>query len=220
MRLTRTIGAPGMTMLAMARVLAACGGDDIPPPLPATPWASRLPSGGGATGMAAADPRPTVTRPLSDAAGAGAWRGEAEMFRGDLGNVRSFAAAGATVEGTDGATSTSVRLDAESPSAGWWAMTQLRVAGTLRHPMIRPGARLVFDGSTPTAGSAGSLAVTAIGCSGPRRNNTLFDRPAEQVTMNVSAGPVAGTQRIDFTATFAGAAGPQLVAGAFVYDPR
>jgi hypothetical protein len=214
MTLSRTVHGP-LVMVVMARVLGACGGEP-PPSLPATQWESWGVQGGGASGLGAADPRPAAT-PTPPAAGADAWRGRAEAFRGDLGDVRSFGATGATVEGSEGPSVTTVRLDAESPSESSWAMARLRVAGSLRHPLIQPGARLVFDAASP---ASGSLAVTAVGCSGPRRDSAAFDLPAARVTMDVSAGAVAGTQRIDFTATFASPAGPQLVAGAFVYDPR
>ena len=145
----------------------------------------------------------------------GAWVGQAEMFRGDLGEVRAFAGVRSLVTGSDAGDASHVRLDAEDSAAGWWAMTRLTLGGTLQHRDLRPGARLTFTGgSCPGT----TLRVTALGCSGPLRDDARFDHPAEQVTVAVSAGPTASTQRMDFTASFRSPAGSQQVAGSFIYE--
>ncbi|HEY4223980.1 MAG TPA: glycerate kinase [Myxococcota bacterium] len=85
-----------------------------------------------------------------------------------------------------------------------------------------PGARFVFgpSGRVPDADGTSALYVTALGCSGPRRNDYTFDHPAEQVTVAVSAGPTADTRRMDFDAQFAGPSGEQHVTGSFVFDTQ
>jgi hypothetical protein len=152
------------------------------------------------------------------------WTGRTESFRGDLGRVQGFDGAGATVAGSDyGTTSSSVRIDAENTAAQWWAMTQLSVSGSLRHPSLVPGAHLVFNSQTRAPRStsgAPALFVTALGCSGPRLNSYTYDRSAEEVIVDVSAGPTEDTRRLAFDAKFAGPSGEQHVTGSFVFETQ
>jgi hypothetical protein len=148
------------------------------------------------------------------------WTGRADAFRGDLGNVQRFDGAQATVAGTEYGTTSSVRIDAENTGDRWWAMTQLSVSGSLRHPALVPGAHLVFNRSTRVGTGAQALSVSALGCSGPRMNQYTFDRGADAVTVDVSEGPTADTRRMTFDAKFAGPSGEQHVTGSFVYEPQ
>ena len=151
------------------------------------------------------------------------WTGRTESFRGDLGRVQGFDGAGATIAGSDyGTTSSSVRIDAENTAAQWWAMTQLTVAGSLRHPALVPGAHLVFNAQTraPRTGSAPALYVSALGCSGPRLNSFTYDHSADEVVVDVSAGPTEDTRRLAFDAKFAGPSGEQHVTGSFVFETQ
>lgn len=153
------------------------------------------------------------------------WTGRATDFRGDMGTVRGFGGAEATITGSDyGDASSSVRIDAENTSARWWAMTQFSVSGSLSHPSLVPGAHLVFNARTraaarPTAGAT-PLFMSVLGCSGPRLNNYTYDRNADEVTVDVSAGPTEDTRVLAFDAEFAGPSGPQHVTGSFVYETR
>ena len=223
MALTRCLPA---TLLV---ALGACGGarDDAPPSLPASAYESTTqdPQAIGAPGTAggrppAPAPAPTPAPALDPSAAVDRWSGEAEAFRGDLGDVRAFDGVGASVAGVDdGAGASHVRLDAVDPGAGWWAMTQLHIEGTLGHAALQPGARRVFrrpEGRATPGG--GALFVTAIGCSGPRRDRARYDSPAQEVVVAVTDGPAAGTRRLEFTATFSSPAGAQEVTGSFVYD--
>ncbi len=152
----------------------------------------------------------------SSSANLSRWSGRADVFRGDLGTVRAFEGRAAEVTGSDyGTTTSTVRIDAEDTTARWWAMTQLSVSGTLHHPRLVPGARLVFNASS---GRTGGLHVSVLGCSGPRRDQFTYDRPADEVSVNVSEGPSPDTRRIDFDAKFDGPGGEQHVTGSFVYD--
>ncbi|MDB4932480.1 MAG: hypothetical protein JWM10_4964 [Myxococcaceae bacterium] len=150
------------------------------------------------------------------------WTAQADTFRGDLGNVQGFGGMTATVAGSDyGTTSSSVRIDAENPAARWWAMTQLSVSGSLHHRALVPGAHLVFGSGSRTdriTDGAAGLYVSALGCSGPRLNQYTYDRGAEEVVVDVSAGPTADTRRFTFDAKFAGPNGEQHVTGSFVFD--
>ena len=150
------------------------------------------------------------------------WSGQADIFRGDLGTVRAFEGTAAEVTGSDYGTTTSmVRIDAEDTSARWWAMTQFSITGSLHHPQLAPGARLVFNSrSNRNISSDGTpaLYVSVLGCSGPRRNEFTYDQNADEVTVNVSEGSSPDTRRIDFDAKFSGAGGEQHVTGSFVYD--
>ncbi len=152
------------------------------------------------------------------------WTGRTESFRGDLGRVQGFDGAGATIAGSDyGTTTSSVRIDAENTAAQWWAMTQLSVSGSLRHPSLVPGAHLVFNSQTRaprSATGAPALYVTALGCSGPRLNSYTYDRSAEEVIVDVSAGPTEDTRRLAFDAKFAGPSGEQHVTGSFVFETQ
>jgi hypothetical protein len=152
------------------------------------------------------------------------WTAQADTFRGDLGNVEGFGGMTATVAGSDyGTASSSVRIDAEDTSARWWAMTQLSVSGSLRHPSLVPGAHLVFGAGTRTSTrtpGAAALYVSALGCSGPQLNHYTYDHSADEVVVDVSAGPTEDTRRFTFDAKFAGPSGEQHVTGSFVYDVR
>ena len=215
MALDRWLPASLMVVLG-AWALGGCGGRDDPPALPSSAYESTTPTplGLGVTGVGASQGRPPPVTP-TPAPATGAWVGQAEMFRGDLGEVRAFAGVRSLVTGSDAGDASHVRLDAEDSAAGWWAMTRLTLGGTLQHRDLRPGARLTFTGgSCPGT----TLRVTALGCSGPLRDDARFDHPAEQVTVAVSAGPTASTQRMDFTASFRSPAGSQQVAGSFIYE--
>jgi hypothetical protein len=150
------------------------------------------------------------------------WTAQADTFRGDLGNVLGFGGMAATVAGSNyGTASSSVRIDAENTSARWWAMTLLNVSGSMRHPSLVPGAHLVFNNRTRPASSTPSdaaLFVTAMGCSGPRLNQYTYDHNAEEIVVDVAAGPTDDTRRFSFDARFAGPGGEQHVTGSFVYD--
>lgn len=152
------------------------------------------------------------------------WTGRADTFRGDLGTVEGFVGSEATVAGSDyGTTSSSVRIDAENTRARWWAMTLLSITGSLRHPALVPGAHFVFTGrSRPSAqtvaGEAPPLFMTVLGCSGPRRDQFTYDQGAQEVTVDVSAGPSEDTRRLAFDAKFAGPQGEQHVTGSFVFE--
>ena len=76
--------------------------------------------------------------------------------------MEGFDGTPATLSGTDYGTSSSVRIDAGNTDARWWAMTQLSISGTLRHPSLVPGAHLVFnrsDRTTRTGAGAAPLAA-------------------------------------------------------------
>lgn len=170
------------------------------------------------------DPSPTTAGSYpGSSSSATRWTGRADTFRGDLGNVTRFDDSQATITGSDyGTSSSSVRIDAENTDARWWAMTQLSFSGSLHHPDLVPGARLVFSRTRRPSSSSGAtpLFVTVLGCSGPRRDSFTYDHPADEVTVVVSAGPTADTQRLSFDATFAGPDGEQHVNGSFVYEPQ
>ena len=151
------------------------------------------------------------------------WSGRADTFRGDLGTVEGFDGTQATLSGTDYGTSSSVRIDAENTDARWWAMTQLSISGTLRHPSLVPGAHLVFNRSnrtTRTGAGAAALFMSVLGCSGPRLNQFTYDQGAEEVTVDVSAGPTEDTRRLAFDAKFNGPTGEQHVTGSFVFETQ
>lgn len=174
------------------------------------------------TGARAPD---TVSEPTPSGGSITRWTGQAELFRGDLGSVRGFEGANAEITASDyGTSSSSVRIDAENTAARWWAMTQFSVSGSLHHPRLVPGARLVFNAQTRASygGSAGATAlyVSVLGCSGPRRNQYTYDHSADEVTISVSEGPAPETRRIDFDAKFTGTGGEQHVTGSFVYETR
>jgi len=153
------------------------------------------------------------------------WSGRADTFRGDLGQVEGFDGAQATIAGSDyGTSSSSVRIDAENTADRWWAMAQLSVTGSLHHPSLVPGAHMVFNSrnravTRPTSG-APALHVSVLGCSGPRLNQFNYDRSADEVVVDVSAGPTEDTRRLTFDATFAGPSGEQHVTGSFVFDTQ
>ena len=161
----------------------------------------------------------------SSSSSATRWTGRADTFRGDLGRVVAFDGAQATVAGSDyGTSSSSVRIDAENTSAQWWAMTQLSVSGSLNHPALVPGAHMVFNpqsrASYRSINGAPPLFVTALGCSGPRLNSYTYDHSAEEVTVDVSAGPTPDTRQLAFDAKFAGPSGEQHVTGSFVFETQ
>ena len=162
-----------------------------------------------------------ATPPSSVSTPSTTWTAQTAQYAGDMGSVRGFGSVPGVVQGTDGGSTSVVRIDAEDTSARWWAMTRLTVEGTLSHPMLVPGAHLVFTPSGGAMTSAGvvPLFVHAIGCSGPRRDDYTFDQPASQITVDVDAGPDATSRTITFMATFAPAGGtPQHVTGSFVYS--
>ncbi|MDO9018168.1 MAG: hypothetical protein Q8S73_23245 [Deltaproteobacteria bacterium] len=176
------------------------------------------------------DARPSATAPgygggsSSSSSSATRWSGRADTFRGDLGTVEGFDGTQATLSGTDYATSSSVRIDAENTEARWWAMTQLSISGSLRHPSLVPGAHLVFNRrdrtTTRTATGAAPLFMSVLGCSGPRLNQFTYDQGAEEVTVDVSAGPTEDTRRLSFDAKFNGPTGEQHVTGSFLFEPQ
>lgn len=219
--LRRSIGS---LLVGAVTALGGCG-DARPPSLPASAYEgisdpTQRTTAGVVTAANQPGTPPPARAPERVTGPADSWTGRAESFRGDLGDVARFDGVNAVIRGSDTAESSTVRIDAEDTSARWWAMTRLDVTGTLRHPALVPGARLTFTpGTTPRmpAGMA-PLSVRAVGCSGPRLDDMAFDVPAEQVTFAVSAGPSAGTQRLDFTASFVSASGAQEVTGSFVYE--
>ena len=201
---------------AAACTLGGCGGNDRPASLPASAYEStgNLLHGLGSVGTGASTQPPAATpTPAPDA-----WAGAAQLS-GNLGDVTSFDGSDAIVAARSESSTSVVRIDAENTAARWWAMTQFVIGGTLRHPALVPGARLVFDGSGACSLPAGMapLTVHTIGCSGPRMGSATYDHPADQVTLAVSAGPTADTRRMEFTATFVGAS-TQQVTGSFVYE--
>ena len=137
--------------------------------------------------------------------------------------MEGFDGTPATLSGTDYGTSSSVRIDAGNTDARWWAMTQLSISGTLRHPSLVPGAHLVFnrsDRTTRTGAGAAPLFMSVLGCSGPRLNQFTYDQGAEEVTDDVSAGPTGDTRRLAFDAKFSGLTGEQQVTGSFVFETQ
>jgi hypothetical protein len=143
--------------------------------------------------------------------------GQAEMLQGSLGNVASFSAASPELRITGSTTYANVRIDALNTAERWWAMNSLTISGGLNHAALRVGAHLTFTSSTP---STSGLRVSALGCSGPARNNYTYDHTAQSVTVDVLPGSEEGRNRMVFTAVYVNGSQTQQVQGSFEYDPR
>lgn len=152
--------------------------------------------------------------------------GQAELLRGDMGNIRGFTSN--TVElrtrVPSGGSSATVQLDAVNTREEWWVMTPLSITGGFNHPSLQPGAHLVFESGSSVRGTvtgSPTLRVAVLGCSGPRRPNYTYDRTARRVEVDVEQGSSWDTRRMRFTATFDGPSSQtQTVTGSFEYEPR
>lgn len=146
-------------------------------------------------------------------------QGEAEVFRGDLGETAGFVENGSALTIRRSSTSANVRVDAVNTGRRYWVMNALTIQGGLQHPSLQPGSTFRFTRSAPRTPSG--LAVTVLGCQGPSRDNFTYDRSAETVEVSVSEGPTPDSRRMGWVATFAGPRGAsQRVEGSFVYDPQ
>lgn len=147
--------------------------------------------------------------------------GQAELLQGTMGTVARFQSTAPQMQIRRRSTSTSssayVRLDAESASARWWAMTALTITGGLAHASLRPGAHLTF---TTTSPSQSGLRVSVLGCSGPMRDRFTYDRTADRVDVDVMQGSEPGRRRMVYTAQFTNGTERQTVQGSFEYDPQ
>ena len=152
--------------------------------------------------------------------------GQAELLRGDMGNIRGFSSNVVELRTRvpSGGTSATVQLDAVNTRDQWWVMTQLSITGGFNHPGLQPGAHLVFEsGSSVRSTTTGTTAlrVSVLGCSGPRRPNYTYDRTARRVEVDIEQGATWDTRRMRFTATFDGPSSQtQTVTGSFEYEPR
>ena len=66
-------------------------------------------------------------------------------------------------------------------------MTIVEIQGGLNHPDLQPGSTLSFDQSTYP--SADDLQINVIGCAGPAPGQWDYDRPAEDVEVEVEQDP-------------------------------
>ncbi|GAB5547494.1 MAG: hypothetical protein SangKO_072540 [Sandaracinaceae bacterium] len=88
-----------------------------------------------------------------------------------------------------------------------WAMIQLSLGEYASFAEVPPGTTLSSRGAE----------VFALGCSGPSHGNWDYDGPADEVEVQVSAGPEPGSRLVSFTATYDGG---QHAEGGFIVDAR
>jgi hypothetical protein len=67
------------------------------------------------------------------------------------------------------------------------AMNIVEIQGGLNHPDLEPGSRLHFDNNVFP--DADDLQISVIGCAGPSPGNWDYDRPAEEVDVEVEQDP-------------------------------
>ncbi len=140
--------------------------------------------------------------------------GEAESFQGTLGRY-TFSAPNAEVRVESSPYDANVRIDAVSVAPTLWTMVSVTLTGLggLRNRQIAPGAHL-------STTRPGEVTLSALGCTGERRDVLNFDATADRVDVDVFHGSRPDRIRMVVTAWFTYQGRSQGVRGAFEYDAR
>ncbi|MEW5853712.1 MAG: hypothetical protein AB2A00_33360 [Myxococcota bacterium] len=135
------------------------------------------------------------------------------FLRGDIGPVRGLDHQASDVTVVEAGESNTIEVTVDTGSE--LAMTVVNIEGSLRDPVLVPGARLTF----PSLSTNTSVVASVWGCTGEEYAGEDYDEPADEVIIAVEEGPEPDTRVYNYTARWfrwtAGSDEPLEVHGSF-----